>query len=184
MDVQRFYKVKLSGIFLISLVIGISPQINAETNVEIAGDILQISLPTIAFGMTYAYKDPQGRTQFYKSFFSTLGTTYALKLIVEKERPDGGDMSFPSGHTSAAFSGASFMQQRYGWQYGAPAYSAAILVGLSRVESEAHYIEDVIAGATIGIAYTYIFTAPYNSNIRVIPNINKDRYSVSIHFLF
>ena len=135
---------------MILLFWGWIPRVSAETSAESVGDILQIALPAAAFGMTFGYDDPGGRTQFYKSFFSTLGTTYALKLMVDKERPDGGNMAFPSGHTSAAFSGASFIQRRYGWKYGVPAYAAAAYVGWSRIDADAHYVEDVVAGAAIG----------------------------------
>lgn len=44
---------------------------------------------------------------------------------MSKDRPDdSGDDSFPSGHTDS-FMAATFIQQRYGWQYGLPAYVAA-----------------------------------------------------------
>ena len=33
--------------------------------------------------------------------------THTIKRVVNKERPNGGDFSFPSGHTSAAFTGAT-----------------------------------------------------------------------------
>ena len=169
-----------AGIILILLFWGWIPRVSAETSAESVGDILQIALPAAAFGMTFGYDDPGGRTQFYKSFFSTLGTTYALKLMVDKERPDGGNMAFPSGHTSAAFSGASFIQRRYGWKYGVPAYAAAAYVGWSRIDADAHYVEDVVAGAAIGIAFTYIFTTPYDSAIAIVPELGSDAFGVAV----
>ncbi len=78
-------------------------------------------------------------------------------------------MSFPSGHASAAFSGASFIQKRYGWQYGIPAYLAASFVGYSRVEADQHYVEDVLAGAAIGIISTFIFADSYQEKVAVVP---------------
>ncbi|MFH0781751.1 MAG: phosphatase PAP2 family protein [Pseudomonadota bacterium] len=141
----------------------------AADGIETAGTVIQVIVPAVAYGMTFVYDDADGRLQFYESFAATLATTYALKLSINKERPNGGSMSFPSGHTSAAFSGASFIQKRYGWEYGVPAYLAASFVGWSRVESKEHYVEDVLAGAAIGIASTYIFTDSYKEKIAVTP---------------
>jgi membrane-associated phospholipid phosphatase len=53
------------------------------------------------------------------------------------------------------------MRKRYGWEYGVPAYAAASFVAYSRVEAKQHFPHDVIAGAAIGIASSYIFTRPY-----------------------
>jgi membrane-associated phospholipid phosphatase len=66
-----------------------------------------------------------------------------LKYSVPRERPEGSDTS---GHTSAAFSGATFIHRRYGWKYGIPAYLAVAFVGWSRVESGKHYSDDVLRG--------------------------------------
>jgi membrane-associated phospholipid phosphatase len=41
----------------------------------------------------------------------------------------------------------------HGVAWGVPAYAIATLVGVSRVNDNAHYPHDVIAGATVGIAY-------------------------------
>ena len=105
--------------------------------------------------------DSEGRMQFYKSFAANLVVTYGLKYTVDKKRPNGADNSFPSGHTSATFQGASFIHRRYGLRYAIPAYVGASFVGYSRVESDNHYVEDVIAGAVIGMASSFYFTHPY-----------------------
>ncbi len=152
----------------------------ASGDVEKTGDILQIAIPSVAYAMTFGYKDREGRNQFYKSFLTTLGITYGLKLSIQKERPNGGDMSFPSGHTSAAFSGASFIQRRYGWNFGIPAYLCASFVGWSRVESDKHYPEDVLAGAAIGILSTYYFTKPYKNSIHIKPVVSRKTYGLVI----
>lgn len=168
----------------ITLVIGLATQTNADSGTETAGDVLQIVLPTLAFGMTFAYDDSPGRMQFYKSFLSTMATTYALKYTVKRKRPDGGDHSFPSGHTSAAFSGASFMQRRYGWIYGIPAYAAASFVGWSRYDADKHHTSDILASAAIATAFTYIFTTPYESEVQFIPYIDRDTCSLAVQFSF
>ena len=78
--------------------------------------------------------------------------TQGLKFGIGRERPDGGDHSFPSGHTSASFTFASVIAEFYGVKGGIPAYLLASLVALSRIELNKHHPSDVIFGATIGIA--------------------------------
>ncbi len=129
--------------------------------IESVGDILQFVLPGTAAGLTLAYWDGPGALQFGESEAVTLGVTYGLKYGVSERRPNGGNESFPSGHTSVSFSAAEFMRKRYGLEYGVPAYALASFVAYSRVESNEHYPHDVIAGAAIGIASSYIFTRPY-----------------------
>ena len=168
----------------ITLLIGFAAQTNADSTTETAGDVLQVVLPALAFGMTFVYDDSPGRVQFFESFLSTMGTTYALKYTVNRERPDGGDHSFPSGHASAAFSGASFLQRRYGWEYGIPAYAAASFVGWSRYDAHKHYTSDILASAAIAIAFTYIFTTPYESDVQFVSYIDQDICSVAVQFTF
>jgi len=56
--------------------------------------------------------------------------------LIDKRRPENSlnKDSFPSGHASAAFQGASFIQRRYGWKHGKYAYLLAAFVGYSRIE--------------------------------------------------
>lgn len=126
-----------------------------------AGDILQFVLPATAASLTLANRDCTGALELTESVGATLGLTYALKYGVNERRPNGGNQSFPSGHTSISFSAAEFMRKRYGWEYGLPAYVAASFVAYSRVEAREHFPHDVLAGAGIGIISSYIFTKPY-----------------------
>lgn len=150
-------------IFLIvCLSIAIQVEAAAKTDhyIERTGDVFLVAIPMAGYAMTYGFDDERGRIQFYKSFITTIGTTYALKFGIDKKRPDGGNQSFPSGHASLAFSGASFIQKRYGWKYGVSAYMAASFVGWSRIDAKRHYLEDVLAGAAIGIMSSYFFVTP------------------------
>jgi len=147
-------------LFLI-LLCSISSNATAADNIEKTGDALQILIPAIAYGTTFYLDDNEGRNQFYTSFAATLGITQILKYSIDKKRPNGSDRSFPSGHTSAAFQGASFIHKRYGLKFAIPAYIGASFVGYSRVESNNHYVEDVLAGAAIGIASSFYFSTPY-----------------------
>ena len=98
--------------------------------------------------------------------------THGLKRLINKERPNGGDYSFPSGHTSAAFTGAAFIEKRYGYKLGVPTYLLAGYVGWSRINANKHDYWDVASGAIIGIGSAYLFTKPFKnrSNQPLIPS--------------
>ncbi len=172
MNIQKIVTICLT----LAMVIGIGHTVLAQSTKDIrsAGDVLQIGIPLAAYGMTYLFDDPQGRRSFTTTLLSTMGTTYALKYSVPRERPEGSDtLSFVSGHTSAAFSGATFIQRRYGWKYGIPAYLAASFVGWSRVKSGKHYSDDVLRGAALGMLSAYTFTKSYKGPIRIMPMVNN-----------
>ena len=60
--------------------------------------------------------------------------------------------SFPSGHTTVAFAAATVFAMEYKNSALVPiiAYSAASLIGLSRLVQNAHWASDVIVGAALG----------------------------------
>ncbi len=123
-----------------------------------AGDVGAILLPVGAAGGALLAKDHRGLGQLAEAYASAMAVVYVLKPLVDRTRPDGGHQSFPSGHAASAFAGAAFLQIRYGWRYGIPAYAVASFVGYSRVESKRHYTSDVLAGAALGIAANLVFT--------------------------
>lgn len=80
--------------------------------------------------------------------------TTVLKNTIRQRRPgNGARNSFPSGHATTAFAFASVVGSLHEWYYGIPAYALAGLVGYQRLNSGVHFLHDVIAGASIGIAY-------------------------------
>ena len=101
------------------------------------------------------------------SFAISSVATYALKNTFKRERPfvthkdivklsNGGGMSFPSGHTSAAFSIAtSIAMDNKQWYIRTGVFTYACLVGYSRIHLGVHYPSDVLAGAVVGIASAY-----------------------------
>ena len=160
-----------------------------EYVLEGTGDVLQIALPVAAGITTVVLNDWKGTKQFAFSYATSLAITYSLKKIVRKRRPEGRYLydAFPSGHSTSAFSGASFIQRRYGWKYGKWAYVLASIVGVSRVEGSVgwHDFWDVIAGASIGIGSTYLFTTPYeNQKIEVGFYSKNNNYLLSFSYRF
>ena len=77
--------------------------------------------------------------------------TQTIKLATNRDRPDGTRWSFPSGHTSAAFTTATVLERRLGWKAGVPAYAAAAYIGGSRLQENKHFASDVLFGAAVGI---------------------------------
>lgn len=87
----------------------------------------------------------------------SLSTGYLLKYTVHRVRPDGSDdRSFPSGHTTFAFTGAELTRMDYGWGWGGGAYAVAIYTGAERVWLKRHWVTDVLAGAGIGILSAHV----------------------------
>lgn len=145
-----------------SFFLGVAPGTAQSKAVENTGDVLLFTLPAFALGSTIFKEDRVGRTQFTKGFLLNQGITIGLKYATDKNRPfDNGQRAFPSGHTSTTFQAASFLQRRYGWKYGLPAYALASFTGYSRVNAQKHDTWDVLAGAIIGIGSSYLFTKPY-----------------------
>jgi hypothetical protein len=100
----------------------------------------------------------------------------AIKYATGRLRPDRSDhLSFPSGHTSNAFSWATVAARHYGPKVGVPAYIVATLVGVGRMEKNVHYLSDVIAGATLGVLVGLTVTRrdaeplPGETRVRVDP---------------
>lgn len=137
----------------------------AEKTIQDIGDVLNYSMP-IATGLTtIIIGDKKGTWQFAKGFATNLALTYGLKYAINKPRPEGATdgHAFPSGHTSVAFQSASFIQRRYGWKYGIPAYLLSGFVAYSRLEglNDRHDGWDVLGGIIVGVGSTYLFTTPY-----------------------
>ncbi len=171
-----FQRIFISFIFASCL----SFQARAASDIEVAGDVLQILIPSLAYSTTLYLDDDEGESQMYQSFFTTFGITQALKYGVNRERPNGGDHSFPSGHTSAAFQGAGFIHARYGWKYAVPAYISASFVGYSRVYANKHFPSDVWAGAIIGTLSSFYFATPYK-DINIQPTANNGEYGLQVN---
>ena len=112
-----------------------APPTYAKSSLEKSGDIIHLLLPATALSTTLFIEDDyEGSWQLIKTGVVSRVAVEGLKFAVDKDRPDSsGNDSFPSGHTADSFAAATFIQQRYGWKWGVPAYIAATFVGYSRV---------------------------------------------------
>ena len=155
-----------------------------KSNFEKAGDIIQITLPATAFtSQLFLDKKDSEAITFVKSMGASFIVTHTIKRVVNKERPNGGDFSFPSGHTSAAFTGAAFIDYKYGLKYGLPAYIFAAFVGWSRVYAKKHDYIDVLGGIIVGVGCVELFTSKtknyslnfsYNSQPNIVFSVFLD----------
>lgn len=119
----------------------------------------------------------------------------SLKTGVDETRPNGGEHSFPSGHTSTAFALAQFMHHEFGdrsvW-YSIGAYSCATAVGVMRVTKNAHWISDVVAGAGFGMLSTelvylthqYKWDNEHIKNLDIFPWSSRQQKGIALVYRF
>ena len=114
----------------------------------------------------------------FRSYAYTVAQGYAvnqalitgIKSVVRSERPNGQNKaSFPSGHTSGAFTWAAITSHHYGKKVGIPAYVAAAYMGYARMDDRAHRLTDVVAGAALGyiVGRTVARRSGFDHNRRV-----------------
>lgn len=139
-----------------------APQGAFAGTMESAGTDVAVALPLLAGGFALSKGDWTGVAELTADTVGTVGTTYVLKQFVREQRPDKSDFkSFPSDTAALAFAPAQFLWDRYGWEYGVPAYLAAGFVGYSRVDAKKHHWYDVAASAGIAFTFSKIFTSEY-----------------------
>jgi hypothetical protein len=100
----------------------------------------------------------QSKNLFFSNALAYLTTT-SLKKAVGKTRPNGEDYSFPSGHTTVAFTNASVLRQEFKGTSPLLAYSGYIFAtgtGFLRIANNKHWLSDVLAGAGIGMLATEV----------------------------
>jgi len=128
---------------------------------------LMITVPVALLAVNYAQAHSLvERKQPFIICAALAGTTivtFGLKYGVHRPRPfvtypdiiqkdqNVGPHSFPSGHTSSAFSLATAVTLCYPkWYVAVPAFAWAVTVGYSRMRLGVHFPTDVLVGAIIG----------------------------------
>ena len=129
--------------------------------------------------------------------------TDQLKTSFQRYRPDSGDpyntfdwrkgpklnKSFPSAHTSNAFTTATVFATQYKTIKWVPpvAYTLASLVGLSRIYDNAHWASDVLAGAAVGFLSAKAMNSFYKlakRKILFLPHVGISYSSLSLVYQF
>lgn len=163
------------------------PRTHAQKGVETSTDVIAIALPASALVGTIVMQDWKGLLQGVETAAVTAAATLILKYSVKEWRPDmSNHHSFPSGHTAVSFATAAYLQRRYGWAFGAPAYALSCYVGWGRCFSKKHYWYDVLAGAAIGAGSAYIFTRPFakKHDLQIAPVTDGSTIGVYASFSF
>jgi len=125
-----------------------------------------IGTPIIFFTVGSIRKNEQVKINSYKQagaiVLSSL-ISVSLKYSIKRDRPyekysfitrktNEHTPSFPSGHTTAAFTTATMLTLQYPkWQVAVPAYVWASAVAYSRMRLGVHYPSDVLGGIVIGV---------------------------------
>ncbi len=136
----------------------------------------QITAATILFLIgRYLYRPLYLPGRQFLFILATSGlTVQIIKHLVGRARPRITDTffavgpslmrgydSFPSGHTTLAFSLAYILSSYYG-RLSVVFYFIAMLAGFDRVKDGSHFPSDVIAGAFLGIAVAKLLMSRLN----------------------
>ncbi len=144
---------------------------------ELPADIATALLPLTTYAIIYFKGDGEGEGQFLRStgISLLLNSTlrYGLKETDWSERPNGSPYGFPSGHAAFVTSSAAFLQDRYGWKYGLPAYAVVGYVSYVRVDTDHHRWRDVIAGVALSFGISKLFVTPDGAS-HVAPVVGPD----------
>jgi membrane-associated phospholipid phosphatase len=123
------------------------------------------AVPLMLFGYGFLNKNPSARRNalvISASLLTSASSCEILRYSIKRPRPfrtypdiqnvtSSRGPSFPSGHTTAAFSLATSMSLAYPeWYVIAPSFLWAAAVGYSRMDLGVHYPSDVLFGAVLG----------------------------------
>lgn len=123
------------------------------------GDYLQFAPGVVLYGVkACGYKTAYGwgRMLTAHAFSAAVESAvlYGMKYGIDRERPNGGHRSFPSGHSANAFMMAHWMHKELGWRSGwwsAGGYAFAVSTALQRIIVNKHWMSDTVAGALLGV---------------------------------
>ncbi|MDR2778225.1 MAG: phosphatase PAP2 family protein [Rickettsiales bacterium] len=138
-----------------------------EREIRRVGDYLMVASPSLALGKTIYENDNEGLPYYLYNFLMVNLGTVLLQSVVREKRPTGdSNRSFPSGHASSAFSGATYVHFRYSAWEARWLYIMASFVAFSRVYAECHYFHDVLASAGLSLISSYFIVKNKNSGIK------------------
>ena len=142
-----------------------------------SGHIVMALLPLSGITAAYLQNDQEGKKQWLRNIGANQIIISIARIGFNEaeigQRPEGGGYGFPSGHVAVAGAGASYWQERYGWEYGIPAWLAAGYVAWVRVDQNNHHWRDVIASGVISYGIGKLFITPQDASY-IAPVIGPD----------
>jgi membrane-associated phospholipid phosphatase len=151
------------------------------TQAYISGAIIETSLKYITGRQRPSYYDPVTG----KNSPTWHGPFYQFTRDKNGFHPDNtAYSSFPSGHTTVAFAAATVFAMEYKDSKFAPilAYSAASLIGLSRIMQNAHWASDVLVGAALGYLCGRQVVNNYHRYAKIQNAKKKNTLSFSLNY--
>jgi membrane-associated phospholipid phosphatase len=131
------------------------------------GDFWGTGIPEAAVALGQLLLDSENGWVTTEGLLTSTAVTYGLKYSTRRQRLDSDTRtSFPSGHTQVSFALASSLTVEYGWWVGIPFIGMGVFTGLSRLADNAHWLSDVVAGATLGALFG---RASYDHHFVVVP---------------
>lgn len=117
------------------------------------------------------------------------------KKITQETRPDGlENTSMPSQHTAMAFVAATFLDHELGYispWISVGGYTVASYAGYARIARNAHWTNDVLMGAAVGILMTNATYWAYDGvmklfpkNLTISPVINPQQTGMYVCYKF
>ncbi|HBG06663.1 MAG: phosphatase [Geobacteraceae bacterium GWC2_58_44] len=141
--------------------------VSARAVEVLSGHLVMAAIPVTALGIAFFTDDVEGQKQWLRNTLANQALTSVARLGFNEtswgERPNGHKYGFPSGHVAFAASGASFLQERYGWKYGVPAWLLTGFVAWNRVDNDKHHWRDVIAAGALSYGVAKLFVTPENA---------------------
>ncbi|MBM9593514.1 phosphatase PAP2 family protein [Roseitranquillus sediminis] len=168
--VRRWRNGLVAAVLILTLVF-------SDREAERYGDNFQIALPLAALGCAVA---TGAGGEYLLRFLGMWTTTHASKQGLGEAainiRPGGGDLGFPSGHTSASAFGASSLV--FACLTDAPLIKtgvvfAAAFTGASRIEADKHTIWQVLAGAIWAVLWERALRRPGPVRDRVVASLRR-----------
>jgi lipid A 1-phosphatase len=157
------YPTKLESYPVLPAGAGVPMEVTLTENyVRFVPTAVQVALPVVL-------GDKVGLVQLLYVALSTTIVTHGLKHFLDDcwvmhtrlgQRPNGGSINMPSGHSSMASCAVYFIGRRYSPWLGLLLSIIVALTMYARVMLNAHTISAVIAGALVGCLTTALFTSP------------------------
>lgn len=126
------------------------------------------------------------------SYLLMAGMVNSMKYTFREKRPDSSSRnSFPSGHTATVFMGAELVRTEYGTGYGIAAYTLATGVAFLRLYNDRHWVNDILAGAGIGILSVRLahWLLPWeqkvlgwdkNTQVSIVPTVSNNDFGLAL----